>query len=342
MAEDRLLIVKGDEVDELLRGREQEVMAAVEQAYRAHQREQTSLPHSTFLRFPDSARDRIIALPAFLGGEFNVAGMKWIASMPGNLELGLERASAVMILNARRTGRPEAILEASIISAQRTAASAAVAARELCQAPPPVIGLIGCGPIQYQICRFLAAVWPGAQSYLAFDLDPQRSARFGERLARLRPQLEYRAAASVQEVLAGSPLTSFATTAVEPHVDDLSMCPPSTTILHVSLRDLMPQVILSHDNMVDDVDHVCRANTSIHLASELAGHRDFVRCTLGQHLEGAAPAPNPAHRIHIFSPFGLGILDLAVARLVCQRATEAGLGLEIGGFLPTPWEQRAD
>ncbi|MDP9120791.1 MAG: 2,3-diaminopropionate biosynthesis protein SbnB, partial [Acidobacteriota bacterium] len=131
-----MLILRGGEIRQLLDGREGEVMAAVERAYLTHGRGESSLPHSTFLRFPNDDANRIIALPAYLGGGFETAGMKWIASFPGNVRQGMARASAVLILNSARTGLAEAILESSLISARRTAAGAALAAEVLRRGQP--------------------------------------------------------------------------------------------------------------------------------------------------------------------------------------------------------------
>lgn len=330
-----ILILGAADVEAALRGREDDVLDAVRRAYEEHARGRSSLPHSSFLRFPDSDRDRIISLPAYLGGEFEIAGLKWIASVPANLERGLERASAVMVLNRRETGRPEAILEGSIISKQRTAASAALAARVLrAGRAPAAIGFIGCGPINFEIGHFLGTVWPQVDRFLAYDLDRSRAAAFRDRFRTARPGLDLELASSLEEVLSASPVVSFATNAVEPYVDDLEICPAGATILHVSLRDLRPEAILAHQNVVDDLDHVCRARTSIHLASELAGHRDFVHGSLGDLLLGRVRPPAADGRRVIFSPFGLGILDLAVAHRVRRAARESGAGTVVEGFLP--------
>lgn len=335
MSGDGILVLGGPEVEELLAGREEEIVATVERAYVAHNEGKSSLPHSTFLRFPGNDLDRIIALPAFLGDGFDVAGLKWISSFPGNLKRGLARASAILILNETEGGRPQIVLESSIISARRTAASAASGARALLEGRTPErVGLIGTGLINYEIARFLG-VTCGAKRFLLHDLDTARAERFAGVLKDHLGAADVGIASGTGEVLAACPLVSFATTAIRPHVSDLSACPPGAVLLHISLRDLTPEAILAGDNVVDDVDHVCRAQTSIHLAEQATGGRDFVRCTLADILSGKAPARKGDGSVAVFSPFGLGVLDVAVGKLVADAALALGRGVHIPSFFPS-------
>jgi ornithine cyclodeaminase len=331
--DDDVWLVRGEDVAAALAGRELEAVAAVAHAYQAHRRGQTVLPHSVFLRPPGDERNRIIALPAYLGDGVDLAGLKWVSSFPDNVAHGIDRASALVVLNSPRTGRPFAVLEGSLISAQRTAASAALAAKALSGgAAPEAVGLVGAGVINRAIVRHLRAVLPGIRRAVLYDIVPERLAAFAEQLARSWPAAAVTAASGIEPVLEQCPLVSYATTAIRPHVADLSRCPPGSVHLHVSLRDLTPEAILSCDNVVDDPDHVCRAQTSVHLAEQLTGGRDFIRCSLGEILVGTAPAKHDAEAITVFSPFGLGILDLAVAKLALERALEQGRALPIRSF----------
>ena len=338
MRDGDILILKGNEVASLLDGRELNLIQAVRDAYVAHANGQSYLPHSTFVYFPDDPRSRIIALPAYLGFDFRVAGVKWVASFPANLERGLDRASAVMILNSTTSGRPDAIIEASYINAKRTAASAALAAQLLREGEPPdTVAVLGCGFVNFEIVRFLKVAFPGISRLVIFDLDPSRAAQFKRKCLKTFGPLEVDVAAEMAQALSASPLVSFATTAAKPHLNDLLCCAPGTTILHISLRDLAPEVILANDNVVDDVDHVCRAQTSIHLAEQAVGHRNFIRCTLADIAMGKAPARRDGCGISIFSPFGLGVLDLAVGQFVRGLALESRRGSIISSFLPNSW-----
>ena len=341
MRDGNVLVLRGHEVRTLLQGRELELIEVVGRAYAVHAEKQSALPHSVFLRFPDDPSARVIALPAYLGGDFAAAGIKWVASFPGNLEKGLDRASAVIVLNSTDTGRPEAIIEGSIISAKRTAASAALAARCLHNQETATIGLLGCGLINFEILRFLKAIYSGIETLVISDVDLKRAELFKRKCIKMDPKLKVIIEPDPQALLRSCSLLSLATTVIEPHIFDLSRCIPGSTILHISLRDFSPEVILSNDNVVDDVDHVCRANTSIDLAQQLAGHTEFIRCTLADVFTGKAPKKRDDAAHTIFSPFGLGILDIAVARLLMRLAQDEKQGTVIESFLPASWIEKS-
>jgi ornithine cyclodeaminase/alanine dehydrogenase-like protein (mu-crystallin family) len=93
-------------------------------------------------------------------------------------------------------------------------------------------------------------------------------------------------------------------------------------VLHVSLRDLAPEILLGSTNILDDVDHCMKANTSPHLAEQLTGNRDFLTGTLYDVMSGRVTVP--AHRPVVFSPFGLGVLDLAVGKFVYDEVARSG------------------
>jgi len=347
MDDGSVTILTASDVQELLAGRELDLIDVVRKAYEAHALRETSLPHSTFLHFPGDQRSRIIALPAYLGSEFGVAGIKWISSFPANLDQGLDRASAVVVLNSTRTGRPEAILEGSIISAKRTAASAALAARSLSGDSIDCIGMVGSGLINFEVTRFLVAAYPDVKTFVVFDIQESRANLFRDKCQTEFKGISFEVATDIRDVLGRCLLVTMATTASRPYISDLSECAPGSVILHLSLRDLAPEVIQSCDNVVDDIDHVCRAETSIHLTSKLLGHTEFIRCTLGDVLLKTAPARNES-KVTVFSPFGLGILDLAVSKYVLNRTlltnSGAGNGSELGtvirSFLPDSWTER--
>jgi N-[(2S)-2-amino-2-carboxyethyl]-L-glutamate dehydrogenase len=339
---DDILLLKGNEISNLFHDRDREILAAVRLAYQIHAKGDSCLPHSSFLRFPNNDKDRIIALPAYVGGEIDTAGIKWIASFPGNLAVGMERASATLILNSTQTGHTKAIMESSIISAKRTAASAAISAEQLKgDRQLTTLGLIGTGLINFEIVRFMLNTCPEIETVLIYDLSRDRAEQFKRKCQELSGKIEIDVVSESTPIFEKSSVISFATTATKPHVDDLSMCKQDPIILHISLRDLSPEIILGADNIVDDVDHAVRAQTSLHLAELQTGNRDFIRTTLGDILNGVAPARQD-RKLSIFSPFGLGVLDLALGQLAYKLAIEQNMGETIESFLPAAWLERTE
>jgi ornithine cyclodeaminase len=328
-----MYILTSAQVKQALSGAEQEVLQAVREAYLLHARGRTTVPHSVFLRFPEP-QNRIIALPAYLGADNPVAGIKWISSFPDNVQAGLDRASAAIILNSMDTGRPEALLEGSTISAWRTAASAALAAITLGgDGADSGVSMIGCGVINFAVLGFLRPALPELSEVTVFDADPERAHAFAQRCDIRWPELKVTVAGRLSEAVSAHRLISLATTALAPHLTG-DNCQPGALALHLSLRDFTAETVLSAVNVVDDADHVCRAGTSVHLAEQQVAHREFICSSLGQILLAGQPYRRAEKALTIFSPFGLGMLDLAVAALVRQRAQALQIGQDLADFLP--------
>jgi len=327
-----LSIINGKTVSDIIRGHRDECLEVVRGAYLAHAQGKTVNPDSYFLRFPEKPDCRIIALPAYLGDGFDVAGLKWIASYPGNVQRGFPRASAVLVLNRYDTGYPFAILESSIISAARTAASATLAAHWLNgrTRQAHALGIVGTGLIARHIYEFLMGTGWAIDEVRLYDRVPLESAKFRDTVCRPERHQAVTIVPNVAQLVTTSDLIVFTTVAATPYVTDVALFEHNPLVLHISLRDLAPEILLASQNVVDDVEHVMKANTSPHLAEQKTGGRSFVTGTLADVMLERRSVDRS--RPIIFSPFGMGILDLAVGKWVYDRAVAAGHDLRLPDF----------
>ncbi|MFH8657354.1 2,3-diaminopropionate biosynthesis protein SbnB [Streptomyces afghaniensis] len=317
-------VISGAQVRDALHGQEKRIVELVEETYRLHGAGQTVNPPSYFLRFQDRPTARIIALPASLGGRQRLDGLKWISSFPENVAGGLPRASAVLVLNDHDTGYPFACLESSIVSATRTAASAALAADVLTRdrRRPTRVGFIGTGLIARYIHTYLTGTdWSFEETGL-YDLSAESAAGFRSYLENTGDDSRVTVHDSAEDLIRSCDLVVCATVAAAPHITDPSWFAHNPLVLNVSLRDLSPEIILSATNVVDDVEHCLKADTSPHLAEQRVGHREFLHATLPEVLAGKAGLPTG--RPLVFSPFGLGVLDLAVGGFVYEEMQRRG------------------
>jgi ornithine cyclodeaminase len=327
-----LSIINGKTVFDIVRAHRAECIDVVRNAYLAHADGQCVNPDSYFLQFPDKPDCRIIALPAFLGDGFGVAGLKWIASYPGNVQRGFPRASAVLVLNNYETGYPFAILESSIISAARTAASAALAAYWLTGRLRRAhsLGIVGTGLIARYVYDFLVDTGWEIEEVRLYDKSPVESEKFRNTACRPEHHRTVTVVPELTQLLRASDLILFTTVAPTPHVADASHFEHNPVVLHISLRDLAPEILLRSQNVVDDVEHVMKANTSPHLTEQQTGNRSFVTGTLAEIMLGRRSV-NRSRPI-IFSPFGLGILDVAVGKWVYDEAVAASQDQRLSDF----------
>ena len=124
--------------------------------------------HGAMITFPDespfptmpkpTADRRLMAMPAYLGGDFQTCGVKWYGSNIANREKGLPRSILMFILNDIETGAPLAYMSANLLSAYRTGAVPGVGARHLARKDSKVVGLLGPGVMgKTSVAAFMAA-----------------------------------------------------------------------------------------------------------------------------------------------------------------------------------------
>lgn len=323
-------VVPGPVVKRVIDANKKQVFDAVEAAYRLHDSGSTLNPDSYFLRYPDKPNARFIALPAHLGGDVQKSGIKWISSFPDNRATNLARASAVLILNDTSTGYPIACLEASLISATRTAASAALAAEYISPKPfEGTLAIIGTGIIARTTVEWLLfRNWQFSKIKL-YDVDHAEAEHFSKWL-RDQCDLQAQIQDCLEDTTSDSSLILFTTTAADPYLADEELFAQSPTVLHLSLRDICVNVILASQNIVDDVEHCLKAKTSLHLTEMETGNRNFVSGSLVDVLEKRFKLDHK--RARIFSPFGLGVLDVAVGNFVLEAAKASGEAIELNDF----------
>src|SRR5213593_1895853 len=217
-----LSIINGKTVFDIVSGERSECIEIVREAYLAHAEGRCVNPDSYFLRLPDKPDCRIIALPAYLGKDFDVAGLKWIASYPANVRRGFPRASAVLVLNSYETGYPFAILESSIISAARTAASAALAAHWLNGQSHRAhsLGIVGTGFIARYVYDFLVETGWAIKDVRLYDTSPVEIEKFKSTACRPEHHRTVTVVPHVAELLSSSDLIVFTTVAPVPHIVD--------------------------------------------------------------------------------------------------------------------------
>ena len=134
---------------------------------------------SPFPNMPLAGTDRrFMAMPAYLGGRFNVCGCKWYGSNKENAKVNLPRSVLTVMLNNPSTGEPIALLSANLVSAMRTGAVPGVATRYLARKGAKVLTAVGGGPINRGSVKCIATQMPNIEEVVICDIKEEVSQRF--------------------------------------------------------------------------------------------------------------------------------------------------------------------
>lgn len=274
---------------------------------------------------------RFIAMPAYLGGNLQAAGLKWIAGFPANIDKGLPRASGLMALNSTETGRLLALMPCETLSARRTAAIAALSFDHFAPPPPRKVAVIGAGPIGKSVLEALASrPERNIVETRLCDLRRQRAKETARLLshAGLPPVHVF---TDAQSCVQDADVVVTATTGSHDYLQN-EWLSQGRLLIALSLDDCKPEVLLSSDKVfVDDFDQCCREEKLLHrLVKEGRFNREKVAATLGEVIAGMKPGRTRTTENIYMNPMGMAIEDVAAAQAVFRKALREHIGL----FLP--------
>lgn len=285
-----------------------------------------SQPLKPYLRFKD-VKNRIIAMPAYVGGEKDVAGIKWIASFPGNIERKKARAHSVVILNETVSGEPVCIINTAVISSIRTAGVTGFVINEFLSNRQNKhaklnAGIIGFGPIGQMHLQMLdTAFGDHIEKYYLFDVKGVDN----NLLDKMGITDKVVLAGNWQEVFNYSEIFITCTVSSDRYIN---LSPRRGALyLNISLRDFDVAFIEKVDLIiVDNWEEVCRENTDIECAHKTNGlTRDHV-FTITDLLNNPGVFANADTSV-MFNPMGMAVFDIALAKYYLEMAEQSSVGV---------------
>jgi ornithine cyclodeaminase/alanine dehydrogenase len=271
---------------------------------------------------PGGGDNFIHAMPAYIPGMAS-AGVKWVSGFPENHRRGLPYISGLLILNDVETGLPIAVMDCSWITAMRTAAATAVAARRLARPESTVLGVLGCG-VQGRSNTEALLVDFDLQRVMAYDIDRQALQRFIDDLTR-RFELEVVPADSPREAVSECDLVVTAGPILKrPHATIRAGWMEAGAF--ASLIDFDSYW---HPEALKEADKFCTDDVPQLLHYREVGYfQDLppIHADLGELVVGQKPGRQTAQERTIACNLGLALDDMAVAPTIRKRAFEAGLG----------------
>lgn len=317
--------------------RSQPYVDAIHDGLAAHANGQYVQPLKPYLRWPgaDHIADRIIAMPCYVGGEQPIAGLKWIGSRQHNpSRFGMERASAVIVLNDAQTNYPIALMEGGLISGMRTAAITVVGTRYLARPGFTDVATIGCGPIGRMQVQSLLEQFPGIARLHLFDMSAAAAAALAKKWSEYYPQVEFVIAPSAEAAVRAADVVVTATVTDTPYLP-FAWLKPGAFVSNVSIMDVHKDVYEKADKVVvDDWDQSNREKKIINqLVLEGRFSREQLHAELGEIVIGKRPGREHDGEIILLNPMGMALDDLVCARHFYQLAlaSQAGTRLPLYG-----------
>lgn len=264
----------------------------------------------------------IHAMPAYLPAQ-GAVGMKWVSGYPNNSQRGLPYIAGVMMLNDPETGFPLAVMDCTWITAQRTGAATALAARYLARESSETVGILGCGVQGRSNLEALKVLFP-LKTVQAYDRDLEKSATYA---------LEMSASLGIEVIAVGSAREAVAECDIVVTAGPILRQPHATIqsgwLSAGAFASLLDFDSYWHADALREVDKFCTDDVAQLEHYRQIGYFQHIPPThaeLGELVTGKKVGRESAEERTVACNLGLALEDIAVASVIYVRARERGIG----------------
>lgn len=305
---------------------------------------------SEFEGMPLDAPDRrFMAMPAYLGGDYQMAGCKWYGSNVENKKRGLPRSILMFTLNDKDTGAPLAIMSANLLSAYRTGAIPGVGARYLAREDARVVGIVGPGPMNRTSLESFVAVRPGIDTVKVAGRSQEGVDAFIDWARAKFPQIaRFEQVADTEAAVRDSDIVSIAVPSTSgsenyPYVADDWVKPGAFICCSAHLQ--LEEGLVQRSRHVADARKIYQAWAAelpapaheivgiwgINLVDRVRDGRMTPEQfeDIGEIIDGRAPGRQQEDEVFVYSVGGMPVEDVAWATKVYRNAVERGIGTKL-------------
>lgn len=274
---------------------------------------------------------RINAMPGYVGGEYDLAGIKWIGSGPQNYKKGLPRASVTVILNDPDTKLPVAVCDGTEISTMRTGASGGVAIELLAKSGARVMTICGAGAQAPKQLEAALISKPTIDTLYIYDIIPENAERFKKKVNETYPAINAIVAKTAEEATRNSDIIDCVTLASEPFIKG-EWLRPGALVMNMADYEVDRECVRRSSKIVVDywenVKH--RMISTVALMWRDGEIKDSdIHAETGEILCGKKHGRENDDEIIYFNAVGAGIMDIAVATRCFREAQKIGKGISL-------------
>ncbi|MBR0374260.1 MAG: hypothetical protein IJH91_07020 [Mogibacterium sp.] len=302
-------------------------------------------PTKVSMRLPDNDHEQsfFVAMPAYIGNEqdssthlYGAAGMKWAAESISNVSSRLPRGIDMLLVSDPNTCLPVAFMEASLITAMRTAASAALGAKYLSRKDSKTACIVGAGIVGRLLISAVTCAMPALEQIYVYDLNYETAKSVVAE--KEYPGVKVEAVPSLPEATGKADVVITATSARKPFLE-YGWLQKNATVVQMGPTDIKDEVLLNANKVV--VDNWYQVSgfylSPVHKLYEAGFIKQEETPELRFIVDGQVPGRESEDDFVAYCSLGLASMDIAIGYKIYENALTKGIGVTLPVWDAPKW-----